>query len=158
MWTCIACKRRMKCVHIVHIGIPFAYILLVQCGIVWRYVPCWERVKLKNELVLSKCIIYELWPTKVSRICMKAWKIHCLQWMFILVNFTNQNWNYFLLFIVNCKTKFAFIDLFIILKLNSTFTCFNFLHNFFTYIHQLSHCPPFLALSLFYVLLLLQSM
>ncbi len=53
----------------------------------FTFIPCSKKVKLKNELVLSKCIKCKSWSMTISRMCMKAWKLHlCLQWMFILVN------------------------------------------------------------------------
>jgi hypothetical protein len=68
-----------------------------------------EKKKLKNELVLSKCMNYESWSMKVSRLCMKAWRIQFLQQMSLLVNFTKQNFKNFLLFLVNCKTRSTFM-------------------------------------------------
>jgi hypothetical protein len=70
---------------------PLHIFLIVLCGIV--YTPCQEEtIKLKNQLVLSKCINYESWFMKISRICMKGWRIQlCSQYMFLLVNFTKQN-------------------------------------------------------------------
>lgn len=87
----------------------FACFFTFSAWYCFTLIPCSEKVKLKNELVLSKCISYKSWSMTISRTCMKAWKLHlCLQWMFIL---TKQNWKFFLLFLVNCKTRFPLENL-----------------------------------------------